>query len=57
MVSNKDIFDFLFADDTGLPAAYSEPEIKEITMLVYQHVLAVYPKVPSPYFQGMAEAC
>lgn len=53
----QDIFDFLFADDTGLPAVYSETEIREITTLVYQHVFAVYPKVPSPYFQGMAEAC
>jgi len=46
----KAIFDFLFAEATGLPSAYSEGEIGERTDAVYRHVYEVYPIVPSPYY-------
>ena len=46
----RQIFDFLFADATGLPGAYSETEIDERTDAVYRHVYEVYPVVPSPYY-------
>lgn len=46
----KAIFDFLFAETTGLPSAYSEGEIGERTDAVYRHVYEVYPIVPSPYY-------
>ena len=47
----RQIFDFLFADATGLPGAYSENEITERTDAVYRHVFEVYPVVPSPYYE------
>ena len=46
----RQIFDFLFADATGLPGAYSEAEIDERTDAVYRHVYEVYPVIPSPYY-------
>lgn len=46
----RQIFDFLFADTTGLPGVYSETEIDERTEAVYRHVYEVYPALPSPYY-------
>ena len=46
----RQIYDFLFADATGLPDAYSELEINAKTEAVYRHVYEVYPVVPSPYY-------
>ena len=46
----RQIYDFLFADATGLPGAYSESEINAKTEAVYRHVYEVYPVVPSPYY-------
>ncbi len=46
----RQIFDFLFADTTGLPGVYSETEIGERTAAVYRHVYEVYPALPSPYY-------
>ena len=46
----RQIFDFLFADTTGLPGGYSETEIDERTEAVYRHVYEVYPVLPSPYY-------
>ena len=46
----RQIYDFLFADATGLPGAYSESEINARTEAVYRHVYEVYPVVPSPYY-------
>ena len=43
----RQIYDFLFADATGLPGVYSETEIDERTD---RHVYEVYPALPSPYY-------
>ena len=48
----KQIFDFLFSETTGLPAAYSESEINEKTEVIYRHVFEVYPMLPSPYYRA-----
>jgi len=51
----KQIYDFLFADETGLPSsAYSEGEVDERTAAVYQHIFEAYPQVPSPYYGDVA---
>jgi type I restriction enzyme R subunit len=44
------IFDFLYSDKTGLPAAYSEDEIKDRSGKVFQHVFYAYSTVPSPVY-------
>ena len=51
----QQIFDFLYADETGLPSTYTEEEIEERKEAIFRHVFEVYPKVPSPYYvQGVA---
>ena len=46
----QQIFDFLYADVTGLPSSYTEEEIEERKEAIYRHVFDVYPRVPSPYY-------
>lgn len=47
------IFDFLYSDKTGLPATYSDDEIKDKSELLFQHIFYAYPTIPSPlYRQG-----
>jgi type I restriction enzyme, R subunit len=50
------IFDFLYSDKTGLPAAYSEDEIKDRSEKAFQHVFYAYPVIPSPLFAAGAKA-
>jgi len=44
------IRDFLWRDDTGLPAVYAEDEIEIKAEDVFRHVHWAYPTVPSPYY-------
>jgi len=44
------IYNFLYDDTKGLPAAYQVYEIQEKTDLVYNHVFDCYPYLPSPYY-------
>jgi type I restriction enzyme R subunit len=44
------IYDFLYSDQTGLPDAYTEPEIQVKVEAVFRHVYYAYPTVPSPIF-------
>ena len=45
------IRNYLYSEETGLPVgSYSEEEVKRKTESVFQHVLRVYPEIPSPYF-------
>ncbi len=47
------IKDYLWSDQTGLPADhYDEKDVEAKAQLVYEHVLRVYPTVPSPYYEG-----
>jgi len=48
------IYDFLYSDQTGLPGAYTEPEIQERANAVFRHVYYAYPTVPSPIFAGVS---
>jgi type I restriction enzyme, R subunit len=48
------IRDFLYADQTGLPSAYTEDEVRDKTDEVYRHVYRVYPRVPSPFYDDAA---
>ena len=46
------IHDFLWSDETGLPAdGYSEDDVAVISGNVFRHVFRVYPTVPSPYYE------
>ena len=47
----RQIYDFLFSDATGLPAAYTETEIDAKTNAVFRHIYEVYPVLPSPYYE------
>jgi len=52
---SQTIFDFLYEDDTGLPAdSYTEKDVGEKATEVYQHIFRVYPTVPSPYYGAAA---
>ncbi len=45
------IHDFLYSDDSGLPAdSYEIPDVQEKAEVVYRHILRVYPKIPSPIY-------
>ncbi|MCK0154615.1 type I restriction endonuclease subunit R [Alcanivorax sp. S6407] len=47
------IYDFLYDENTGLPVdGYEEDDIQQLTEAVYQHVLRVYPKLPSPIYSA-----
>jgi type I restriction enzyme R subunit len=50
------IFDFLYSDNTGLPEAYTDDEIKAKSADVFQHVFYAYPVVPSPIYGTGASA-
>ena len=50
------IRDFLWDDDTGLPATYSENECNQRVKDIFYHVYRSYPKIPSPYYETMAAA-
>ncbi len=47
----KEIHDFLYSDDTGLPVnSYEENEVQSKADEVYRHVFRVYPTLPSPFY-------
>ncbi|NLN59755.1 MAG: type I restriction endonuclease subunit R [Deltaproteobacteria bacterium] len=48
------IHDFLWSEQTGLPEAYSEEDVRDRTEAVFVHVFRAYPTVPSPYYANMA---
>ena len=48
------IYDFLYADGTGLPTVYSDAEVRDRTEAVYHHIFRTYPTIPSPYYQSVA---
>ena len=51
------IHDFLYGDQTGLPAgAYSEAEVAAMSDTVFAHVYRVYPTVPSPFYEDVTAA-
>jgi type I restriction enzyme R subunit len=50
------IFDFLYSDNTGLPAAYTDDEIKTKADAIFQHVFYAYPTIPSPIYGAAADA-
>ena len=51
------IHDFLYSDETGLPAsAYSDDDVTATSEAVFAHVYRAYPTVPSPYYDGTAAA-
>lgn len=45
------IKDFLWSDQTGLPADYDQTEVEGKAEEVDRHVYRVYPTIPSPYFE------
>ena len=49
-----EIRDFLWSDETGLPGAYSEPEVDSRTDDVFRHLYRAYPTVPSPLYASTA---
>lgn len=48
------IRDYLWSEQTGLPATYSDKDIRDKAEAVFVHVFRAYPTVPSPYYTGMA---
>ncbi len=48
------IQDYLWSEDTGLPEAYTEADVRDKTESVFVHVFRAYPIVPSPYYTSMA---
>ena len=50
------IFDFLYNDQTGLPAVYTGDDVKKCSEGVFQHIFYAYPTVPSPLFAGTQSA-
>ena len=51
------IHDFLYSDETGLPAgAYSDDDVTATSEAVFAHVYRAYPTVPSPYYDGVTAA-
>ena len=51
------IHDFLYSDDTGLPAGtYSDDDVTATSEAVFAHVYRAYPTVPSPYYDGVTAA-
>ncbi|MGO8708250.1 MAG: type I restriction endonuclease subunit R [Terracidiphilus sp.] len=44
------ISDFLYSDKTGLPAVYTDQEVKALSEGVFQYMFYAYPTVPSPLF-------
>ena len=51
------IRDFLYSDETGLPAgAYSDEDVTTTAEAVFAHVYRAYPTVPSPFYDDVAVA-
>ena len=51
------IHDFLYSDQTGLPAgAYSDDEVEATSEAVFAHVYRAYPTVPSPLYDDVTAA-
>ena len=51
------IHDFLYSDETGLPAdAYSDGDVTAKSEAVFAHVFRAYPTVPSPFYDAVAAA-
>ena len=51
------IHDFLYRDETGLPAgAYSHDDVTAMTEAVFAHVYRAYPAVPSPFYDDVTAA-
>jgi type I restriction enzyme R subunit len=50
------IYDFLYSDNTGLPAAYNDEEIKTKAEQIFQHIFYAYPTIPSPIYGMTADA-
>ena len=51
------IHDFLYSDETGLPAdSYSEEDVAVKSEAVFTHVLRAYPTVPSPFYGDIVAA-
>ena len=51
------IHDFLYSDETGLPAgAYSDGEVEATSEAVFAHVYRAYPTVPSPFYDDVTAA-
>ena len=48
------IQDYLWNEETGLPVAYSEADVRDKTEAVFVHVFRAYPTVPSPYYASTA---
>ena len=48
------IHDFLYSDETGLPAgAYSDDDVTARSDAVFAHVYRAYPAVPSPFYDDV----
>ena len=51
------IHDFLYSDETGLPAdVYSEDDVTATSEAVFEHIYRAYPTLPSPYYDDAAAA-
>ena len=51
------IHDFLYSDETGLPAgAYSDDEVEATSEAVFAHVYRAYPTVPSLFYDDVTAA-
>ena len=49
------IYDFLWSDQTGLPAEqYTKEDVQTKTEAVFCHVFRAYPTVPSPHYESRA---
>ena len=49
------IRDYLWSEQTGLPEAYSEEDVRDKTEAVFVHVFRAYPTVPSPFYASLAQ--
>ncbi len=50
----QSIYDYLYDDKTGLPAdSYEIDEISVLTESLFNHVYRVYPRLPSPLYEGV----
>jgi hypothetical protein len=45
------IQDYLWSEQTGLPATYSEADVRDKTEAVFVHVFRAYPTLPSPLYE------
>ena len=47
-----EIQNFLWSDETGLPATYNDQEVTELTDEIFQHIYQAYPGASSPYYEA-----